>query len=273
MQIEHCGACGEHVGERHPRRRRRTALQRIAGALARQPQDFRFGGRFRDNRCARASGSGRAALPATGKCLPARSGSASPSPGTAAATDRCARPTVTWRSPIASSRADCTLAGARLISSASRIGWKIGPGWNSKRPSCGRQTSVPVRSAGSRSGVNWTRAKSASSRAASARIALVLARPGRAFDQQVAVGQQRDQQALDQRRLADDLGRKRVAQGAEGVVQAVGYRRCGCPSAVAGSGLWQSGPSLTDVAHGWFSTRSGIAVHPKATTGPEGPRA
>ena len=35
-----------------------------------------------------------------------------------------------------------------------------------------------VRSAGSRSGVNWTRAKSASRRAAKARIALVLARPG-----------------------------------------------------------------------------------------------
>ncbi len=32
-----------------------------------------------------------------------------------------------------------------------------------------------------------------------------LGQAGRAFDQQVAVGQQRDQQALDQRGLADDL--------------------------------------------------------------------
>src|SRR5690606_14670640 len=88
------------------------------------------------------------------------------------------RPTVTWRSPIASSNADCTLAGARLISSASSSEWNTGPGTNSKRASCGRQISVPVRSAGSRSGVNCTRAKSASILAASARTALVLARPG-----------------------------------------------------------------------------------------------
>ena len=47
-----------------------------------------------------------------------------------------------------------------------------------------------------------------------------LGQAGRAFDQQVAVGQQRDQQALDQRRLPDDLGRQRGAQRAEGIVQA-----------------------------------------------------
>ena len=88
------------------------------------------------------------------------------------------RPTVTWRSPIASSSADCTLAGARLISSANSNGWKMGPAWNSNRPSWGRQTSVPVRSAGNRSGVNCTRAKSACSREARARMAVVLARPG-----------------------------------------------------------------------------------------------
>jgi hypothetical protein len=36
-------------------------------------------------------------------------------------------PTVTWRSCIASSSADCTLAGARLISSASTRLAKMGP--------------------------------------------------------------------------------------------------------------------------------------------------
>ena len=47
-----------------------------------------------------------------------------------------------------------------------------------------------------------------------------LGQAGRALDQQVAIGEQRDQQALDQRRLADDLARECIAQRAEGVVQA-----------------------------------------------------
>ena len=41
-------------------------------------------------------------------------------------------PIVTWRSCITSSRADCTLAGARLISSASTKLTKIGPSSTSK---------------------------------------------------------------------------------------------------------------------------------------------
>src|SRR6185437_7692673 len=88
------------------------------------------------------------------------------------------RPIVTWCSAIASSNADCTLAGARLISSASTRLWNSGPGSNSKAPVAGRSTSVPVRSAGSRSGVNCTRWKSASMREAKALIAVVLAKPG-----------------------------------------------------------------------------------------------
>ncbi len=65
---------------------------------------------------------------------------------------------VTCPSAIASRSADCTLGGARLISSTSTRAWKIGPGWKSKRPVSGRNTCVPVRSAGSRSGVHWMRA-------------------------------------------------------------------------------------------------------------------
>ena len=47
-------------------------------------------------------------------------------------------PTLTWRSPIASSRADWTLAGARFISSASTRLWNTGPRWNSNWPVSGR---------------------------------------------------------------------------------------------------------------------------------------
>ena len=63
-------------------------------------------------------------------------------------------PILTCRSAMASSSADCTLAGARLISSASTRLLKIGPCWNSKAPVCGLKISVPVMSPGRRSGVN-----------------------------------------------------------------------------------------------------------------------
>ena len=49
----------------------------------------------------------------------------------------CATPsTVTRLSSITSSSADWVLGEARLISSASTIVWKIGPGWNSNVPLC-----------------------------------------------------------------------------------------------------------------------------------------
>ena len=47
-------------------------------------------------------------------------------------------PIVTWRSCITSSSADWTLAGARLISSASRKLPNTGPSSVSKRPESGR---------------------------------------------------------------------------------------------------------------------------------------
>ena len=47
-------------------------------------------------------------------------------------------PTVICRSSMDSSSADCTLAGARLISSARIRLWNSGPSRNSKVPSCGR---------------------------------------------------------------------------------------------------------------------------------------
>ena len=47
-------------------------------------------------------------------------------------------PIVTWRSCITSSSADCTFAGARLISSASRKLQKTGPSSVSNSPVPGR---------------------------------------------------------------------------------------------------------------------------------------
>src|SRR5438067_4659996 len=82
---------------------------------------------------------------------------------------------------MASSSALWVFGVARLISSARSRLVKSGPGWNSKRrcPSSSSVTMwVPVMSAGIRSGVNWTRAKSSFSTLASERTRTVLPRPG-----------------------------------------------------------------------------------------------
>jgi hypothetical protein len=68
-------------------------------------------------------------------------------------------PIVTCFSCIASSSADCTLAGARLISSARITLAKIGPRFTENCPVPWSNTCVPTTSAGSRSGVNWMRWK------------------------------------------------------------------------------------------------------------------
>ncbi|MNM83064.1 hypothetical protein D3C81_951100 [compost metagenome] len=47
-----------------------------------------------------------------------------------------------------------------------------------------------------------------------------LGQARRAFDQQMAIGQQGDQQALDQQRLANDLAGQRIAQCGEFLMQA-----------------------------------------------------
>ena len=89
-------------------------------------------------------------------------------------------PTVTECSCIASSRADCVLGVARLISSARTIWAKIGPrrNWNSRPCSVSTTMVVPVTSAGMRSGVNWMREKLSRSARASERMSSVLPSPG-----------------------------------------------------------------------------------------------
>ena len=61
---------------------------------------------------------------------------------------------VTLRSCIASSNADCVLAGARFTSSASRSSVKTGPGTNENSPNFWLYRVLPVMSLGIRSGVN-----------------------------------------------------------------------------------------------------------------------
>ena len=87
-------------------------------------------------------------------------------------------PIVTCLSCIASRRALCTLAGARLISSARTKLAKIGPFFTSKVSFFTLYIRVPTTSAGSKSGVNWTLLYFAETRLARVLIANVFARPG-----------------------------------------------------------------------------------------------
>ncbi len=90
--------------------------------------------------------------------------------------------TVTWRSCMASRSAAWVLGGVRLISSARMTLAKTGPRTNlsSRWPVVlsSWMTSVPVMSAGMRSGVNWMRLKCRLRVRAIVEMSSVLARPG-----------------------------------------------------------------------------------------------
>ena len=85
---------------------------------------------------------------------------------------------VTCRSCITSSSALCTLAGARLISSARSRCVNTGPSEVENSPVRGLKIRVPTRSAGTRSGVNWMRLKVPRSVCANVLTVSVLASPG-----------------------------------------------------------------------------------------------
>ena len=86
--------------------------------------------------------------------------------------------TVTVRSAIASSSADCVLGVARLISSARKTLAKTGPGRKTNAPVLRSRTGEPVMSAGSRSGVHWMRLVLADIVVLMARASTVLPVPG-----------------------------------------------------------------------------------------------
>ena len=76
-------------------------------------------------------------------------------------------------------------------------------------------------SEGIRSGVNWIRLKVRFSASASVWIISVLARPGHADQQAVAAGEDRDQQLLEHRVLADDHLAHLGLQAGERVLEAL----------------------------------------------------
>src|SRR3954467_10214778 len=152
-----------------------------------------------------ASGNGYVPSNSTGFCVAmTRNGRASSCEWTS---------TVTRRSCMHSSRPDCVLGEARLISSTITTLAKIGPGRNSKRSSRWLKTLVPTTSAGSRSAVHWMRANCRSMERASARARAgwgrggggLLAAAGESLDEAVPPGQHGDEEVLEH--LAPHLGR------------------------------------------------------------------
>ena len=95
-----------------------------------------------------------------------------------AASGRATPSTVTWRSCMHSSNADCVRGDARLSSSASTMLANTGPGRKPNSLVRWSNTLTPVTSLGSTSGVSWIRANEQSSERASARASVVLPTPG-----------------------------------------------------------------------------------------------
>ena len=157
---------------RAARRRTRPGRRPGAGAAprARSPaRGGRAGGRAAARegspaRCRRpgsratcAGRSGRAAPPGSGNVPSYSSGFSVASTMNGSGRRRVTPSTVTWRSAIASSSADCVFGIARLISSTRTMLAKTGPGRNSNSRDCWLKTESPVTSVGCRSGVHCTR--------------------------------------------------------------------------------------------------------------------
>ena len=110
----------------------------------------------------------------------------------------------TWRSAMTSSSADCTLAGARLISSASTMFANTGPHSMSNSSRDGRQIRVPTMSAGHEVGGELEAGERAADDVGERRHGERLRQTGNALDQAVAAGEQADHRPLDHAVLADD---------------------------------------------------------------------
>ena len=135
---------------------------------------------------------------------------------------------VTRCSCIASSSADCVFGGVRLISSASRMLVKIGPGakviWRRPVVVSSWMMSVPVMSDGIRSGVNWMREKRQVDDAGQGVDEQRLGQPGHADDQAVAADEQREQHLRQHLVLADDELAQLLADARLPLVHPVGER-------------------------------------------------
>ena len=111
---------------------------------------------------------------------------------------------MTWRSCIASSRADWTLAGARLISSARIRLLKIGPSLGENFGFLRVVDHGADQVGGQQVGGELEAGEAGVERAGEGLDREGLGQSGHAFEQDVAVAEQADEQAVDQPFLADE---------------------------------------------------------------------
>ena len=135
--------------------------------------------------------------------------------------------TVVWPSSMHSSSADCVLGEARLISSPMTMLLNTGPGRNSNSWLPVRKMLTPVRSLGSRSGVNWMRPHVAVDAAGDRLGERRLADAGHVLDQQVALGQQDGERDVGQPWPARHDRLDRSADASHGFHQLVERARSG----------------------------------------------
>ena len=142
---------------------------------------------------------------------------------------------MTWCSCITSSRADWTLAGARLISSASRKLAKTGPSSVSKSAWSGPVDAGADEVGRHQVGRELDALEAAAEDVGEGLDGQRLGQAGDALEEDVAAGQEADEDALEHRVLADDdapdleedgfRGRSRVVKVGQGAQVAPGLGR------------------------------------------------
>ena len=163
---------------------------------------------------------------------------------------------------MTSSRADWTLAGARLTSSVRTKLANTGPSSTSKVSVDARKMRVPTRSDGMRSGVNWRRTNVPPDHLGQRLDGQGLGQPGDAFEQAVAPGQQAHHHPLDHPVLPDDhlldleQGLLEGCGGGEsGGAARVGHARMVRPSKPV-KGLCPASRMVDESAAGWSGLRT-----------------
>ena len=167
--------------------------------------------------------------------------------------------TVTCRSAIASSKADCVRGVARLISSA-RITWaNTGPGWKTNSPVDWWKTLVPSKSAGSKSGVNWTRWNEHLRLRATALARSVLPTPGTSSRSRCPSARR----AMRAARMTSGLPRKTPAM----LARRASRRWAGRTGATPGTGVLAVATVIAGVSPGGGGRQSGGIVSPGRPAG------
>ena len=135
--------------------------------------------------------------------------------------------TVTWRSSMHSSRADCVLGEARLISSPSTMLANTAPGRNSKSRAVLVEDADAGDVAGQQVGRELDAAHRAVERAGQGLGEHRLADAGHVLDEQVALGEQHGERGAHDLGLALDHGLDRLADLGRGVDEVGDLRRRG----------------------------------------------